>query len=180
VLYRNLGNIHLPLSDKKQACLEIVRLSCQCSVLVGCGECNYFCIRTIVCCFTASLTHLRQSGLTHMSYCNGQRRFASGDHPVIIRVNPISQDTYRSGLKTSVPGCQHADVLRVLASATIACAPCSCARQHRGSEQRDSWDAPKLRQVQQRRRSGRLKQSFHSSRSVSKPCGLTGWSCTES
>src|SRR5215471_7522741 len=32
VLCLNLGNIHLPLSDKKQAGLEIVGLSCQCSV----------------------------------------------------------------------------------------------------------------------------------------------------
>jgi hypothetical protein len=33
----NLGNIHLPLSDKKQAGLEIVGLSCQCSVQVRSG-----------------------------------------------------------------------------------------------------------------------------------------------
>src|SRR5262245_39267761 len=32
VLCLNLGNIHLPLSYKKQAGLEIVGLSCQCSV----------------------------------------------------------------------------------------------------------------------------------------------------
>src|SRR5215813_2931210 len=34
VLCLNLGNIHLPISAKKQAEIEIVGLSCQCSVLV--------------------------------------------------------------------------------------------------------------------------------------------------
>jgi hypothetical protein len=34
VLCLKLGNINLPLSDKKQAGVEIVGLSCQCSVLV--------------------------------------------------------------------------------------------------------------------------------------------------
>jgi hypothetical protein len=37
VLFLNLGNIHLPLSDKKQAGFKMVGLSCQCLVLVRFG-----------------------------------------------------------------------------------------------------------------------------------------------
>ena len=47
-------NIHLPLSDKKQAGLEIVGLSCQCSVLVRSGWNNYFFNFSILLSFTAS------------------------------------------------------------------------------------------------------------------------------
>src|SRR5262245_45670116 len=81
VLCLNLGNIHLPLSDKKQAGFETVGFSCQCSVPVRSGDCNYFFNFSILLSFNASprkakafsLASNRSSSLTILYRSNTER-----------------------------------------------------------------------------------------------------------
>jgi hypothetical protein len=90
VLCLNLGNIHLPLPDKKQAGFEIVGRSCQCSVLVRSGDCNYFCIGTTGFCFTASLRN-------GSSFIDASIRSDSSDDIVTIKdaSRPVTKESHR-------------------------------------------------------------------------------------